>query len=93
MEELDTVLTKIKNRKAAGLEKIPLEVWKTRKFDNILLRLCNTMYKQNTTENLMKDCIPYFPKRGNLRINKNCRGITLTAIAAMVYNAMLLTYI
>ena len=29
-EELDSVLRKIKNRKAAGLDEIPLEVWKTR---------------------------------------------------------------
>ena len=36
-EELDSVLRKIKNRKAAGLDEIPPEVWKTRQFDNILL--------------------------------------------------------
>ena len=37
LEELDSVLTKIKNRKAAGLDEIPPEVWKTRQFDDILL--------------------------------------------------------
>ena len=37
-EELDSVLRKIKNRKAAKLCEIPLEVWKTRQFNNILLR-------------------------------------------------------
>ena len=31
--ELDSVLRKIKNRKAAGLDEIPPEVWKTRQFD------------------------------------------------------------
>ena len=36
-EELDSVLRKIKNRKAAGFDEIPPEVWKTRKFDDILL--------------------------------------------------------
>ena len=35
-EELDVVLTKIKNRKAANLDEIPPEVWKTRKFDDLL---------------------------------------------------------
>ena len=30
LEELDSVLRKIKNRKAAGLDKIPPKVWKTR---------------------------------------------------------------
>ena len=31
-EELDSVLRKIKNRKAAGLDKIPTEVWKTKQY-------------------------------------------------------------
>ena len=35
-EELDSVLRKIKNRKAAGLDEILPEVWKTWQFDNIL---------------------------------------------------------
>ena len=34
----------IKNRKAAGLDEIPSEVWKTRQFDDILLRHCNDEY-------------------------------------------------
>ena len=36
-EELDLLLRKRKNSKAAGLDEIPLEEWKTRKFDDILL--------------------------------------------------------
>ena len=46
-EELDSVLRKIKNRKVAGLDEIPPEVWKTRQFDDILLRHCNAVYNQN----------------------------------------------
>ena len=46
-EELDSVLRKIKNRKAAGLDDFPLEVWKTRQFDDILLWHCNAVYNQN----------------------------------------------
>ena len=42
-EELDSVLRKTKNRKAA-------EVWKTRQFDDILLRQCNAVYNQNRIE-------------------------------------------
>ena len=40
LEELDSVLRKIKNRKVAGFDEIPPEVWKTRQFDDILLRDC-----------------------------------------------------
>ena len=43
-EQLDSALRKIKNRKAAGLDEIPPEVWKTRQFDDILLRHCNAVY-------------------------------------------------
>ena len=49
-EELDSVLRKIKNRKAAGLDEIPPEIWKTREFDNILLRHCNAIHNQNTVD-------------------------------------------
>ena len=48
LEDLDSVLRKIKKRKAAGLDEIPLEVWKTRQFDSMLLRHCNAVYHQNT---------------------------------------------
>ena len=46
-EELDSVLRKIKNRKAAELDEIPPEIWKTRQFDDILLRHCNAVHNQN----------------------------------------------
>ena len=88
-EELDSVLKKIKNRKAAGLDEIPPEVWKTRQFYDILLRYCNAVYNQNTIHRWMKGCILPFPKKGGLRLAKNYRGITLTSIAAKIYNALL----
>ena len=88
-EELDSVLKKIKNRKAAGQDKIPPEVWKTRQFDDILLRQCNAVYSQNRIERWMKGCILPFPKKGDLGLAKNYRGITLTSIAGKIYNALL----
>ena len=63
-EELDSVLRKIKNRKAAGLNEIPPEVWKTKQFDNILLRHCNEVYNQNPIDRWMQGVILPFPKRG-----------------------------
>ena len=88
-EELDSVLRKIKNRKAAGLDEIPPEVWKTRQFDDILLQHCNAVYHQNPIDRWMKGCILPFPKKGDLGLAKNYRGITLTSIAAKIYNALL----
>ena len=75
-KELDSVLRKIKNRKAAGLDEIPPEVWKTRQFDDILLRHCNAVYNQNPIDRWTKGCILPFPKKGDLGLAKNYRGIT-----------------
>ena len=79
LEELDSVLRKIKNRKAAGPEEIPLEEWKIRQFDDILLQYCNAVYNQNLIDKWMKGCILPFPKKGNLGLAKNYQDITLTS--------------
>ena len=86
-EELDSVLRKIKNKKAAGLDEISPEVWKTREFDDILIRHCNTIYNHNTIDRWKKGCIFPFPKKGDFGFAKNYRGITLTSIAAKIYYA------
>ena len=41
----------------------------------------------------MKGCILPFPKKGDLGLAKNYRGITLTSIAAKIYNALLRNHI
>ena len=71
LEELDSVLRKIKNRKAAELDEIPPKVWKTRQFDDILLRHCNAVYNQNLIDRWMKGCILPFPKKSDLGLAKN----------------------
>ena len=88
-EDLDLVQRKIKNRKAAGLDEIPSEVWKTSKFDNILLRHSNAVHNQNPIDRWMKGCILSFPKKGDLGLAKNYRGIILTSIAVKIYYALL----
>ena len=62
-EELDSVLRKIKNRKAAGLDEIPPKVWKTKQFNDILLRHGNAVYNQNLIDRCTKGCILPFPKK------------------------------
>ena len=88
-EELDPVLRKIRNRKAAGLDEMPLEVWKTKEFDDTLLRHCNPVYNQNKIDRWRKGCIFPLPKKGDLGLAKNYRGITLTSIAAKINNTLL----
>ena len=82
-KELDSVLRKIKNRKAAELDEIPPEVWKTREFDYILLRHCNAVYNQKHNRQMDKAMHP------PLRLAKNYQGITLTSIVTKIYNALL----
>ena len=53
-EQLDSVLRKIKNRKATELDEIPQEVWKTKEFDDIQLQHCNVIYNQNTIDRCTK---------------------------------------
>ena len=65
-EELHTVQRKNYNRKAAGFDEIPPEVWKIRQFDDILLRHCNAVYNQNPINRWMKVCILPLPKQGDL---------------------------
>ena len=68
LEELDSVDRKIKNRKA---NEIPLKVWKTRQFDDILLRYCNAVYNQIPVDKWMQGCILPCPKKGDVGLSKN----------------------
>ena len=88
--EIIEVIKKTKNKKAAGLDNIPPEVWKTQAFNDILLDLCNAVYNGEMIEKWTEGCILPFPKKGDLGLAKNYRGITLTSIAAKIYNSLLL---
>ena len=88
--EIIEVIKKTKNKKAAGLDNIPPEVWKTQAFNDILLDLCNAVYNGEMIEKWTEGCILPFPKKGDLGLSKNYRGITLTSIAAKIYNSLLL---
>ena len=88
-EELDSVLRKNLNKKAAGLDEITPEVWKTREFDKILLPHCNAVYKQNTINRWTKGFILPIPKKSDLGIANNDLNMTLTPIATKIYYAIL----
>ena len=89
-EELDAVLKKNINKKAAGLDNIPPEAWNTLKFNDILLKFCNSVYNKEAIQRWTESSILPFPKKGDLGLAKNYRGITLTSIAAKIYNSLLL---
>ena len=75
--------------KFAGLDEITAEVWTTGHFNHILLEFCNTVYSHKLTEYWRKWRILSYPKKGDLTVTDNDRGITLTCIAAKIYNTLL----
>ena len=87
------VFVSTQNHKACGLDEIPAEVWKLPDFHQILLNLCNSVYNGDSIDRWTEGCILPFPKKGDLSIAKNYRGITLTAISAKIYNLLLLNRI
>ena len=93
LKELKVVLTKVKNRKAASIDEIPTEIWKTKEFDNLLLQYSNAVYNQNTIERWTKGCILLFPKKDDQVITKNYWCITLTSIATKLLNRIKLKLI
>ena len=86
-------IEKIKTKKAAGLDEIPTEIWLTGIFDDIFLRACNAVNKQNSMDKCAKICMLLLTKKGDIRITKNYIGITLTATTTKIFNALFLNRI
>ena len=58
-------------------------------FNDQLLEFCNYVFYQEPIEYWTKGCILPFPKKGDLSVTDNYMGITLTCIAAKIYNTMI----
>ena len=69
------------------------QVWKIDDFYQVLLDFCDNVHNQDPINRWRKGCLLPIPKKSNLAITKNYRGITLTAIPAKIYNLMLLNRI
>lgn len=93
MEELQVCLKKLKNSKTAGPDNIPAVIWKSTLFHEQLLKFCNETYMGNKPVAFSKSSIIPLPKKGDLQLPQNYRGITLSPLASKVYNSMLLNRI
>ena len=69
------------------VDELPPKVGKTRKFDDLLLRYCNAVDKQNTIEKWTKACILPFPKKDDQGFAKKYQGISLASIAGKIYDS------
>ena len=83
-------LSKLTKSKAPGPENIPAMIWKHPIFKNELLTFCNEALNGLLPSAFSKSSMFVTPKKGDLKLPSNYRGITLTAISAKIYNSFLL---
>ena len=92
-QELSKAIKHSKRGGAVGVDCIPLEIWESPQFSNYLLDLCNTGLSNHIKpEQWSKSAIKPIPKNANAILSQH-RGISLNAIAAKLYNKMLLNRI
>ena len=94
LADLEEALSQSKPGGALGLDSIPLELWKSDTFKPHLLHLCNNLllHQEKPKQWSTGGIIP-IPKKGDLSKPSNYRGITLTSIAAKLFNRMVLNRI
>ena len=91
LDELTVAAKQLKISKAFGPDNIPALIWKNNNFHNLLLNLCNhTFTNLNPPTVWNKSQIVPMPKKGDLSVATNYRGISLMPIAAKIYNKMIL---
>ena len=90
MQELQKGLNKLNKSKTPDPDNIPAIIWKNSLFQEQLLDFCNETMKGNKPEALSRSTIIPLPKKGDLSLPSNYRGITLSSLAAKLYRTMLL---
>ena len=88
--EVEAAVHQMKNGKAPGLDGLPPEFWKLPKVKKSLLSFFNKTYSGNRPKEWGLSGITPIPKKGNLTITDNYRGISLTQVASKIYNHCLL---
>ena len=91
LSELNSATKQLKASKAFGPDNIPAIIWKDKNFHELLLKLCNhTFHTLNAPKIWHQSQIIPMPKKGDLSLVTNYRGISLMSIAAKIYNKMIL---
>ena len=91
MSELKSATKNLKSSKAFDPDNIPAFIWKDEIFHDLLLNFCNnTLSTFQSPKIWHRSQIITRPKKGDLSLVTNYRGISLMAIAAKLYNKMIL---
>ena len=91
LRELRTVLKSVNSNKALGPDKISAIIWKDPIFHQLLLDISNFASTNHVSPSFwLKSQIIPIPKKGDLTIPTNYRGISLLPIAAKIYNKLIL---
>ena len=91
LDELRSATKQLNSSKAFGPDCIPAIIWKSEIFEELLLNLCNFCFTENKCPSswCCSQIIP-IPKKGDLSLPTNYRGISLMPIAAKLYNKLIL---
>ena len=85
------VLKSLKSTKAFGPDNIPAIIWKDPIFHSLLLKLCDFCLLENQCPTSWpKSQIIPVPKKADLSLVTNYRGISLLPIDAKIYNKLIL---
>ena len=91
IQEPEDAIKSLRGNKALCLDNIPSLIWKDPPFHDLLLRFCNhTFSSLRPPSAWTKSGIVPIPKKGDLTLPLNYRGISLISIAAKIYNKLLL---
>ena len=94
MKELDKCLSQnLPQAKHLVLTNIPAMIWKYIIFKNELLTFCNDALNRILPSAFSKWSMFAIPKKGDLKLPLNYRGITLTATSPKINNSLLLNWI
>ena len=94
LDELKKTVKLFSNNKSPGLDNIPTILWKDPTFLTLLLEFCNHTFEYHSPPSawLTGGIVPV-PKKGDLTLASNYRGITLMPIASKIYNKLILNRI
>ena len=91
IDELKVSIKKLNPSKAFGPDNIPAIIWKDDIFHDLLLKLCYFCLINKTCPSIWRSSqiIPV-PKKGDLTLVTNYRGISLLPIVVRIYNKPIL---